>query len=637
MRKLSITLNLILLFFLSALDAQSPSIYIEETIVSASLIPVSSNRTANAITVIDYDDIKNKSVSDISDLLRTVPGLAVSRSGVRGSQTQIRVRGSEANHLLVLIDGIEANNSAQGDELNWGTLVPANIQKIEVIRGPQSSLYGSDAMSGVINIITKSASKKKSLNIFSERGDFVTQNNGVSIGLKKNRFNFMIGLSDYNTDGENISRIGNEKDGYRNKNVNLKSGFKINKKLKTSFSARHSDGMNEYDSDNNFDGLVEDQDNIAKFENTVIGFKAILSSEDKIRQHQLSISQTKNENQNFNNGLLGISTSSTKDQVRFVSSIFWNEFNHRISFLTEHEKDKFSQRGLINDYGVYGIYDPNQIQDRKTNSIAFEYRANIFDSITIGISSRQDYNTEFKNSNIYRLETIYNFNEKALFRSSFGTAIKNPTFTERFGFYTNFIGNPSLQPEKSINWEMGYDYTFNSGNTNLSITLFNSELENEIDGNSLDPITFRYTAINKNGLSKRKGMELNSYSKLKKDFTINFSYTYTDSIEINANNEYQEEVRRPRHISSLNVFWEPNDVINFNTSLYYNGKQKDVVFPNNVELSNYTIVNFRVNMNINNNLEGYIRLENLFDKNYEEVYGYQSLGLGAYLGLRYKL
>ena len=159
--------------------------------------------------------------------------------------------------------------------------------------------------------------------------------------------------------------------------------------------------MNEYDSDNDFDGLIEDQDNVAKFANTIFGLKADYLTSDRIRQHQLSISQSKSDNQDFNEGILGILTSSTKDQVRFISSIFWNEFNHRISVLAEHEKEKFSQRGFVNDYGVYGIFDPNQNQNRKTNSVAFEYRADMFDEIVIGISARQDYNSEFKNSNTY--------------------------------------------------------------------------------------------------------------------------------------------------------------------------------------------------------------------------------------------
>ena len=109
---------------------------IEEVLVSASLLPITAARSANAITVIDSEQLKNRAAISVSDLLRDIPGLAVSRSGVQGSQTQIRVRGAEANHLLVLIDGVEANDPSQSDELNWGTLTASDIERIEVIRGP---------------------------------------------------------------------------------------------------------------------------------------------------------------------------------------------------------------------------------------------------------------------------------------------------------------------------------------------------------------------------------------------------------------------------------------------------------------------------------------------------------------------
>ena len=128
---------------------------VEELVVTASIIPIAIKESANAITVIDNKYINKTSASDLSNLLRNIPGLAVSRSGVMGSQTQVRIRGSEANHLLVLINGVEANNPAQSDEFNWSAIETFDIERIEVIRGPQSSIYGSDAMSGVINIITK--------------------------------------------------------------------------------------------------------------------------------------------------------------------------------------------------------------------------------------------------------------------------------------------------------------------------------------------------------------------------------------------------------------------------------------------------------------------------------------------------
>ncbi|MDB9935184.1 TonB-dependent receptor [Gammaproteobacteria bacterium] len=545
--------------------------------------------------------------------------------------------GGEANHLLVLIDGVEANNPSQSDEFNWGNLVTSDIERIEVIRGPQSSLLGSDAMAGVVNIITRSADQPLSTKIFSETGSFNTQNNGISIGLKDGAFDMRLGISDLQTDGDNISRSGSEKDGYENTNLNLKSGWRVSNQLNLTFAARQSDGINEYDADINFDSLIDDQDGLSKFHTTTKRFKADYSSLDGRWQHQLSIARSENENAEFNGNIPGRATDSNKDQQRLVSSFLWGELNHRLSFLVEREEEKFQQQGVINDYGIFGIYDPNQKRSRDTDSIALEYRADISNKLTVAASTRHDDNSEFNAGNTLRVEAIYQMNDSLRMRSAYGTAIKNPTFTERFGFYTNFIGNPSLKPEQSSNWELGIDQEFLEGRSSVSVTLFNSELEHEIDGNFMDPVTFRYTSVNRAGLSKRQGMELTTLNQFNDAVLLNFSYTYTDAVESDGNDRYVDEVRRPRHTGSLNLSWQVKDTLHINTNAQYNGSQIDVVYPANVKLADYTLINLSANYKATQNLDIYIRFDNLFDESYEEVFSYQTLGFSANVGVRYKL
>lgn len=618
-------------------SAQQADGDMENILVSASLLPITINRSANAITIIDRNEINNRAVVSASDLLRDVAGLAVSRSGAQGSQTQIRMRGGEANHLLVLVDGVEANNPAQSDEFNWGTLVAAHIERIEIIRGPQSSMLGSDAMAGVVNIITRSTDQPLSANAFFETGGFNTQNNGISIGFKDGGFDMRLGVSDLQTDGENISRSGSEKDGYENTNLNLKSGWRASDQLRLTFVARQSDGMNEYDADSDFDSLIDDQDNVSKFRSATMQLKADYSSFNGHWQHQLSMAQSTNKNAEFNQRTPGTVTDSNKDQYRLVSSLLWDELNHRLSLLIEREEEEFQQRGPINDYGVFGIYDPNQTRSRDTDSLALEYRADISEKLTLAVSTRHDDNSEFNSSDTSRVEAIYQINDSVRLRSAYGTAIKNPTFTERFGFYTNFIGNPSLEPEESSNWELGIDQLFNQGGSTLSVTFFNSELENEIDGNFMDPVTFRYTSKNRQGLSKRQGMELTTVNKLNDAVSLNTSYTYTDSVESDGANRLVDEVRRARHIGSLNLSWQAMDSLHINANAQYNGSQMDVVYPKNVKLADYTVVNLSANYRATPNLDVYVRFDNLLNESYEEVFSYQTLGFSANIGVRYKL
>jgi vitamin B12 transporter len=522
---------------------------IQEVLVSASLVPIAANKSANAITVIDTEQLKNRAALSVSDLLRDVPGLAVSRSGVQGSQTQIRARGAEANHLLVLIDGVEANDPSQSDELNWGVLAADDIERIEVIRGPQSSMRGSDAMAGVVNIITRSASQPFSAAAYTEAGSFSTQRSGFNLGAKQGNFDIRLGLSDMQTDGDNISRTGDEKDGYENTSINLKAGLQVSDELRISLAARHSDGMNEFDADNDFDGFVEDQDRVSEFRNSTMRLQGDYNSADGRWQHSLMVAQSNNDNEAFADGVLGNVTASTKDQIQYIGSLFWNNGAQRLSVLAEREEEDFQQRGPLS----WGL-DPNQDRERDTDSLALELRTDLSDDLTVAASGRYDDNSEFDSANTFRVEAIYQLNDSLRLRTAYGTAVKNPTFTERFGFYTNFIGNPNLEPEQSSSWELGMDKQM--GELNLSATLFDAELENEIDGFVYDPATFAYTSGNKQGLSQRQGIELTAAVNMSDNLVINAAYTYTDSVEADGAGGYQDEIRRARHTGSLTLAWQ---------------------------------------------------------------------------------
>ena len=609
---------------------------IQEVMVSASLVPIAANKSANAITVIDSEQLRNRAALSVSDLLRDVPGLAVSRSGVQGSQTQIRARGAEANHLLVLIDGVEANDPSQSDELNWGVLAADDIERIEVIRGPQSSMRGSDAMAGVVNIITRSASAPFSAAAFTEVGSFSTKRSGFNLGAKKDNFDIRLGVSDTQTEGENISRTGDEKDGYENTSINLKAGLQLSDELRISVAARHSDGMNEFDADNDFDGFIEDQDAVSEFRNSTMRLQGDYSSADGRWQHKLMVAQSNNDNEAFADGTLGNVTASTKDQIQYIGSLFWNNGAQRLSFLAEREEEDYKQRGPLN----WGL-DPNQDRERDTDSFALELRTDISDDLSFAASGRYDDNSEFDSASTFRVEAIYQLNDGLRLRSAYGTAVKNPTFTERFGFYTNFIGNPNLEPEESSSWELGMDKQM--GELSLSATLFDTELESEIDGFVYDPATFAYTSGNKEGKSQRQGVEFTASVNMSDNLVINAAYTYTDSVEADGVGGYKDEIRRARHTGSLNLAWQAMDNLQINTNAQYSGSQTDTYFPpwptpsQTVTMDDYRLININANYSASDKLDIYLRLDNLLDDDYEEVFGYQTLGFGASLGLRFSL
>lgn len=634
MKRFPIAASLLSIAVATATQANSK---LEEVVVTASHLPIPESQSANAITVIDSELIDNRAPLAVSDLLRDVSGLAVSRNGVLGSTTQVRVRGAEANHLLVLIDGVEANDPSQSDELNWGTLTAHEIERIEVIRGPQSALHGSDALAGVVNIITRSANEPFAASVFTEAGSFNTRHSGMSLGSKGEQYGVRLGVSHLESDGDNISRLGSEEDGYRNTSFNLKSSWTPVESLRLSLVARQNDGLNEFDAVSFATGLPADANLFTEFRNSTARLQGEYSALEGAWQHRLSFSQSKNDNENFDTGVITGSSESDKQQVQYLTSFNWDDKGQRVSLLLETEEEDYKQRGPIT------FADPNQDRSRDTDSVAVEYRGTFMDNLTLATSARFDSNSEFDDAETYRLEASYQLTDTRRVRVAWGTAVKNPTFSERFGFFPSFfIGNADLQPEESESWELGMDEVLLDGKLQLSMTWFNSTLEREINGFAFDPVTFLFTGENINGESNRQGAEVEVNAQVSDSLSVNASYTYTDSTqEDSATGADVDEIRRARHIASLNLGWQPLEKLQLNFNAQYNGKQDDTFFPpfpqpqQTVEMDDFTLVNINANYSVTEQLRVYVRLDNVLDEEYEEVFGFQTLGFGAHVGVRY--
>jgi vitamin B12 transporter len=615
---LSLGLSLVPFFALSSVNAQEPlnsaegSPEIEEILVSASLIPIAANRSANAITVIDSEQIKLRAAQSVSDLLRDVPGLAVSSYGPLGSLTSIRSRGSESNHLLVLVDGVKANDPSRDDAVNWGTLSVADIERIEVIRGPQSVIHGSDAIAGVVNIITSSAKKPFAASLFSEYGSRATSNNGFSIEHKSEKLNIRLGGSHIETDGINVQEGtgNNDIDGYRNTGVNLKAAYKVNDQLIISLSAQNTNGISEWD-----DSWGDSDDYVSKFKKDSSTFSVSYNPSNSLVSHSLKLSDSDFQNTDFVDGAYDTSTKSNVKNYQYTGSLGFEPMSQSVSLALGHEKDDFKKSG-----GYSGGELEGKFVTRKNDSVALEYRFRPFDLVTLAASTRHDDNSIFDESNTHRVEAIYQQSDNLRLRSAWGTAIKNPTHVELYGIFEGFTSNPNLIPELSESYEVGFDSIALDDRLDIGFTYFKAELENEIDG--------YYTVSNLSEISTRKGIELSSSFVASESLLINGSYTYTDSKEGNV-----EEVRRAKHIGSINAAWQVQGDLKVNINIQHNGTQRDA----GKSLASYNLVNINANYNVSDKLDTYISLTNLFDEDYEQVYGYETLGFGANLGVRYKL
>jgi len=612
---------------------------LEHVLVSARLEPISIGDIGSSVTVITHEEIEQRQVKYLSELLRDVPGFAVSQTGGAGSQTQVRVRGAEANQLLVLMDGVRANDPAASGEFQYQFALTSNIDRIEIIRGPQSATWGSDAIAGVINIIRKKEVEDQYLSANIEAGSFDSFNASVNGGYSGRVFEISGGLSYLDTDGTNISRAGNEKDGADNTTGNLAVEFDASDAFSLRFSGQWIDATSEYDDFDYFDtGLPVDADRVTESKQNFLTGELRYKPQKSPWSGSFSVNRMDSDNDNFSDALWTSSTGATTLDYRLRAGVVLDEANkHSFGFALEHQNIDFSQRGEASIYG-----DPNQNQSYDVNGYALEYVGKPITGFTWTASLRLDDYSDFDNATTWQLAASYQLSPGLRLRGSAGTGSKAPTFTERYGYFEDFfIGNPDLKPELSHGWEIGLDTRWSNDRYQFELAYFDQDLQDEIDSLVFDPVTYLFTAKNKASNSSRKGFEAVFDTRLSKSFTLLATYTYTNAREKDALGQSVAEVRRPRNLASLSAnYYFVRNRGNLNLNLTYSGSQQDDFFSpitylaERVDIDAYTVVNLATSWKLTNSLQLTGRISNLFDKQYEEILGFVRPGRAVYAGLR---
>ncbi|MFL2545808.1 MAG: TonB-dependent receptor plug domain-containing protein [Candidatus Rariloculaceae bacterium] len=623
----------------AGVSAQQSEEELETLLVTVSRTPVDASRVGSSYTVIDRADLERRQIVYVADALRDVPGFAVSRVGTLGSQAQLRVRGAEANHVMVFIDGVEANDPASGDEFLFEQLLATEIERVEIVRGPQSALWGSDALAGVINVITRRGTEPFSASGYLEAGSFDTSHAGGRVSAAGQVFDINAGISRLATDGMNISRVGDEDDGSSNLTFNLNAGAQLSDVTRLEFFVRRTETETDFDrTDSISTGLPADADRVTDATQEYLRASATTSAFGGRWSHRLSITSLETSNENFETDVSLGSTAAEKLGLYYQTTLVLTDSDaHRLTFAIDREEVDFSQRGPANPFG-----NPNQDQSLDTTGYVVEYQGVDLGPFSVSAALRHDDNSQFDDINTFRVTGSYLISStQARLHASLGTGQKSPTFVDRFGFFSDeFIGNPDVKPEKSEGWELGFEHRFVDAAASLSATYFNEQLEDEIDGFVFDPTTFLATAANRPGKSERKGLEVSLVSEIRDNLDISATYTYTESTELASLGEEVDEVRRPENMFALNINYVPTQRASLNLNVSYNGSQDDTIFPTfpqppaRVRLDNYTLVNLAAKYRLRPSIQLVGRIENLLDENYEDVVGFSTPGVGAYFGVR---
>lgn len=618
---------------MAADDSRAPETarILPEVVVSASMVPTSSDAVGSAVTVITAEEIERKQVRVLSDVLREVPGVAVNRSGTVGTLTQVRIRGAEGNHTLVIIDGIEVNDPSGGSEFDFGLLRAADIERIEVLRGPQSALYGSDAIGGVINIVTKRGKGRPTVELSAEGGSFATGNASVGLRGGTELYTYSLGASGYRTAGISIAPEddGNtELDGNENATLNMKLGFTPLDNLSIDLFGRYVKDSVETDNQPSVAGIIKtvDSDGITDTIQRSGGLKAQYSLFDGAWVQTLGGAIHTDRTDTRTNRVETYHADGDKWRFHYQSDLSFDTpsiagARHGLTFLAEREDESqftksnwsTSDRDLTN-YGYVG-----------------EYRIALWDSLHLTGGFRYDDNDIFKDKRTYRATAAYVHQPTGTrLHGSYGTGSKNPTLSELYGSTPTYTGNPNLTPETSRGWDIGVEQGFLEDRVVADVTYFNNRITDLIQGSG-------NTSINLDGVTKIQGVELSVATDLGHGLSLKGQYTYTDGQDANG----KELVRRAKHIASVNLTYAfLEDKAKLDLGVDYNGTQKDTEFSNNygtsrtVALDGYFLVNLAGSYEFMDGVEVFGRVENLFDQNYQDVLFYDQPGIAAYFGIR---
>lgn len=620
--------------------AESETQAVPETVVTATRYPVAVETLGSSVTVITREQLQQKQTRFIADVLRDVPGVAVNRVGTFGNPTEVRIRGAEGNQTLVILDGVKMNDPAAGGGFDFSTLLASDIERIEVLRGPQGTLYGSNTIGGVINIITKQGEAGLRGNARVEGGSFGTFDGEAGISGGNDVLNGALGLSGLRTDGINISRFGDEADGHSNITVNGRGGFNPLENLEIQTSFRYADTNTEFDAfgAETLPGtsiiIPNDDDQETNLTNLSGRVQGELTLFEGKWNHIVGFSGLKTTNDFLEDGVKTFFFDGNKTIIDYQSSVFLETpsiaaATHDLTFLIEHQNED----GENVQGGLPAIV---------TTGFVGEYRLGLWDRLFLTGGARYDDNDRFANFTSPRVTGAYLHRQTGTrLHGSWGKGIQNPTLTELFGVFDTFIGNPDLKPENSTGWDVGIEQTFLGGRVTGDVSYFNNRIQDFISFEFV-PALGRSRPSNLSGTTQIQGVEVSLAATLIDNLVFTGTYTYTDGEDPDG----AQLVRRPKHIASVAFNYDflantrGGNRANLNLAIRYNGQQQDDIYlapnfePQRAKLDSYTLVNLAGSYELAQGIALIARIENLLDEQYEEAFGFRSPGIGVFGGLR---
>jgi len=604
----------------------------EYVVVGATRIPTPISEVASSVTVITAADIEARQQRSLPDVLRSVPGLNIVQTGGAGGQTALFLRGTNANHTKVLLDGIDmADPSTPSGAIDISKLMAGDIAKVEVLRGPQGALYGSDAIGGVVNIITKGGEGPMKITANLEGGSFDTFNQGGSVSGSEGDFHYQATVQHFFSGATPVTPLNllppgqrRNDDFYNNVTTSTKLGYTVTDNFDVGFVGHY------YNSLSKITGDAFDFVTFASFPSPIRTRISSIQYESRATAHLVlwdgrfdqtfgvAYGSTIVATQDPDNG----DSRAIGDRVK----LDW-QGNVRVIDGQTVVLGAETARDALHPGLSFGF--PSTLSRGITTNAGFAELQSDFDfGLHNSVSIRYDDNSRFGNKTTWKIAPAWVIGDTKL-KASAGTGFKAPALQQLYG---TFGGNALLKPETSFGYDVGIEQSLFDGAVTGGVTWFQNNIKNLIVSGPAP--TFKLLNV---GRARTDGVESFVAWKAMDTLTLRADYTYTDALDAGTKLAL---LRRPRHKASVGGDWQATDDLSLNATLLYVGPQidgnRDFSIPR-LKMPDYVTIDLAASYRLTEKWSLFGRIENLTDTDYQSPDGFLRPRLGAYGGIKVNL
>lgn len=616
------------LLFTAAIITSTPALADdgEQIVVTAARSEKPLSEIGQSITLITQDEIETRQAVSVVDLLRTVPGVSFARNGGIGTQTAVYIRGAESEQTVALIDGVKINDpSTPGAGFNFANLLAGNVSRIEVVRGSQSVLWGSQAIGGVINVLTRDPTDGL---LFNGNAEYGYRDSVQVVGNLSGKFGPVaasVGAGYLRTDGIstfNEDRGATERDGYRNFGAHGKFVISLSDAISVDLRGWYADGKADIDGSPPPDFTLSETPEYSKAKEFV-GYSGLnIALLDGRFRNRFAFNYTDIKRDNFDRSLTPEQTFDSKgvNERLEYQGIFEITDGIEATFGAEREKSRMRTASPSSD-------TPNPTPVKKHATLESLYGQLSVTPLT-GFSAtgglRYDHHDSVGGQTIFAANAVYSPNEgNTTLRASYGEGFKAPSLFQLFSMF----GNDDLQPESSKSWDAGITQRFLSGGIEVSATWFHRKTRNQID---FDFFTLQYGNVAR---SRAEGLETAILLRPVDDLTFQANYTWLDTKDLSTGEDLR---RRPRHTVNASIDYSWPFGLQTGATITHVGASSDINFDTfqTVKLESYVLIDLRASLPVTKGVELYGRVENLLDERYETALRYGQPGRAAYAGVR---